>query len=478
MDRREFISKSAVLGASAVLTRYARISAAVIPQKVLIVGAGIAGLVAAYELLLGGHDVQILEARMRPGGRIYTVREPFTDDSHAEAGAIDIGDEYSLVLRYLREFDLTLTEVPPAPRQIFYARQQRYVVPAGQEPEWPYQLTPEERRLGQAGLWKKYISPAALRIGDPARAGWPDASALDYDRTTLNDLLLRRGVSAGALPLFHMTLNGDDFDHVSALQSLSVDAFGARNARWRSIEGGNDRLPRALAAKLGNRVHYGAAMTSVGQDGQKCRIAFQQFGAQHQIESDHVILAIPFSVLRKVEMRGSFSTLKRKAISALRYESITGVYLESKRRFWSERGVAGSAFTDLPIGTIQEIAGTQNSSSGILVSMTERNMARKLQSMDKDERIRWTLGYFDKVHPGFATNYKSGGSIAWDEEPWSLGAWAYYAPGEMKDLFPHVARAEGRIHFAGEHTATDMTLESAAQSGHRAAAEIAHIRAI
>ncbi len=177
-------------------------------------------------------------------------------------------------------------------------------------------------------------------------------------------------------------------------------------------------------------------------------------------------------------MRGSFSTLKRKAISALRYESITGVYLESKRRFWSEQGVAGSAFTDLPIGTIQEIAGTQNSSSGILVSMTERNMARKLQSMDKDERIRWTLGYFDKVHPGFATNYKSGGSIAWDEEPWSLGAWAYYAPGEMKDLFPHVARAEGRIHFAGEHTATDMTLESAAQSGHRAAAEIAHIRAI
>ena len=71
-----------------------QISAAVIPQKVLIVGAGIAGLVAAYELLLGGHDVQILEARMRPGGRIYTVREPFTDDSHAEAGAIDIGDEY------------------------------------------------------------------------------------------------------------------------------------------------------------------------------------------------------------------------------------------------------------------------------------------------------------------------------------------------------------------------------------------------
>lgn len=422
--------------------------------------------------------MQVLEARTRPGGRIFTIREPFTDGLHTEAGAIDIGDGYALVLSYLREFDLALTNAQPAPKQIFYARQRRYVVSGGQEPDWPYRLTPEERRLGQAGLWKKYVSAEVLRIGEPTRTGWPDASALDYDQTTLNDLLLRRGVSSAALPLFRMTLNGEDFDHLSALQSLSTDAFVARNTQWRGIEGGNDRLPRALAAKLGSRVHYGAAMTSIGQDGRKCRIGFQQAGEQHQLESDYVILAIPFSVLRRSEMDGSFPASKRKAIAGLRYESITGVYLQSKRRFWSEEGVAGSAFTDLPIGAIQEIAGGQKSSGGILLSMTERNMARKVQSMGNEERIRWTLRYFDKVHPGFAANFKAGASLVWDEEPWSLGAWAYYAPGEMKELFPHVARAEGRIHFAGEHTASDMTLECAAQSGHRAAAEIADIRMI
>jgi monoamine oxidase len=475
LQRRKFITDSAAFVASAAFT-YTRIEATTVPGKVVVVGAGIAGLAAAYELHRGGYDVHVLEARMRPGGRIYTLREPFSDGLHAEAGAIDIGDAYSLLNRYLRELDLPLTEVQPAAKHIFFAKEHRYVVAAGQEPDWPYQLSAEERRLGQAGLWNKYVSAAVQDIEEPTRDVWPNASALHYDRSTLNDLLLRRGVSSAALPLFHLTLNGDDFDHVSALQSLSIEAFEARNTRWRSIRGGNDRLPKALAAKLGQRVHYGAAMTRVEQHGRKCRIAFQQAGAHHQIESDHVILALPFSVLRKTEMDASFSAAKRQAISALRYESITGVFLQSKRRFWSEEGIAGTALTDLPIGSIQEIAGSQNSSGGILQSMTERNMARKVQSMENKERIRWTLDYLDKVHPGFAANFKNGASIAWDEEPWSLGAWAYYAPGEMKDLFPYVARAEGRVHFAGEHTGSDMTLECAAESGHRAASEIAAIR--
>jgi monoamine oxidase len=472
LDRRSFISGCAAVGFTAGLTRRSRAAREAAPHKIVVVGAGIAGLVAANELHQAGHDVQVFEARMRPGGRIHTLRQSFAEGLHAEAGAIDMGDGYTLISSYLKQYDLALVQPPPMPNQVFYARGQRFVVPQGAEPEWPYSLTPEERRLGKAGLWQKYVANHAAKIGDPENAGWPDASALLYDQKNLNDFLLSKGVSKAALPLFHFTLEGDDFDHVSALQSLSGVAFVARSTRAGGIAGGNDRLPNALAAKLGNRIHYGAAMTSIAQDKQKCRITFDQAGAQHELECERVVLAIPFSVLRRVQMDGSFSPVKREVIAGLRYESITSVFLETKRRFWNDQGTAGGALTDLPIGALQEIVQSEQSQGGILVSMTERTMARGVQSMQEQERIRWTLRDVDKVHPGFAKNFTRGMSIVWDEDPWSRGAWSYYAPGEIRKFFPHVARVEGRIHFAGEHTGTDMTLECAARSGHRAAAEI------
>ena len=130
--------------------------------------------------------------------------------------------------------------------------------------------------------------------------------------------------------------------------------------------------------------------------------------------------------------------------------------------------------TDLPISVVVDHTAAQAGTRGILQSQTERDMARQVWSMKPEERVRWTLEYVDRVHPGFAKNFEGGTSFSWNEEPWSLGAWAYYAPGEVAALFPHVAKPEGRIHFAGEHTTMNMTMEGAAQSGLRAANEVSN----
>ena len=439
------------------------------PQKIMIVGAGIAGLVAAFELMRSGHEVTVLEARMRPGGRIYTLRDSFADDLYAEAGAVDLGEGYPLLLRYVRELNLPLDEVPVAPKRVFFVQGRRYVVLAGQEPDWPYQLRTEERKLGQAGLWRKYVAPAITRIGDPSGSGWPSSSALQYDQTTFRDFLLKEGVSQEAVELFRFTLNGDDYDHLSALQSLLWEDFLTRNTTPMVLRGGNDQLPKAFARRLGERIHYGAAVTKIEQDAKKVRVTALQSGVQQQLEADRAIVAIPFSVLRKVELDSSFSPDKRRVISNLHYEDTTGVFLQSRRRFWSDQGIDGNSATDLPISLVVDHTATQPGSRGILQSQTESQAARRVWAMDPEARLRWTVPYMEQLHPGFAANFEGGTSFCWGEEPWSLGAWAYFAPGEMSTFYPHVARSEGRVYFAGEHTATSMTLEGAAASGLRAA---------
>lgn len=477
LTRRTFLRCSALTGASVALrpSVLRTVSLAKKPKRVVVVGAGIAGLTAAYELVKQGHAVQVLEARMRPGGRVHTLRDPFADGLYAEAGAVDIGDGHELLLRYVREFDLQLTDVPKSSKQVVFARGKRYVVPAGQEPDWPHNLRPEERKLGQAGLWKKYVLPALSEIGDPSSGGWPNSKALKYDGSTFNDFLLSSGASREATQLFHFSLNGDDFDHLSALQSLMWESFLARDNEGRPLRGGNDELPKAFAAQLGNRIRYGTAVVKLEQDDKSARVTFLNGGVQQQLEADRVIVAIPFSVLRRVELDSSFSPQKRKAIFELRYEDCTEVFLQSKRRFWSEEGTDGTAITDLPIGSVLvDHTAAQTGTRGILQSLTEHDVARRVWSMKPDERIRWTLGYLDKVHPGFAENFEGGTSFSWGEEEWSLGAWAYYAPGEVAALYPHVAKPEGRIHFAGEHTTMNMTMEGAAQSGLRAANELSN----
>lgn len=204
---------------------------------------------------------------------MHTLREPFADDLYAEAGAIDVGDGYPLITRYIRLFDLPLIEVPVSPKTVTCARGHRYVSTQNQDPDWPYRLRPAERQLGRAGIWEKYVVSAYAQIGEPSANAWPQAVERDFDSQTLNELLLRRGLSEDAVAVLHLTLYGDDYDHVSALQSLMTESFLARNRKWMMIQGGNDRLPKALAAKLGSRLRYGAKVVKLAQDAQKARVA-------------------------------------------------------------------------------------------------------------------------------------------------------------------------------------------------------------
>jgi monoamine oxidase len=444
------------------------------PKTVVVIGAGIAGLISAYELVQKGHQVTLLEARMRPGGRIYTLRNLFADDLYAEAGAIDFGDAYTIIMRYVELLKVPIVEVPPNPNRLTYARGRRYVTAQNSEPPWPYQLPALERQLGRMGLWDKYVVSAYKQIGHHSLSTQPGLIEREFDAYALNDFAARRGLSKEGIAVLHFTLAGDDFDHVSALQTLWNEAFLAKNRKVMRIRGGNDRLPNALAAALGSRLRYGARVVRVSQTPQRVRLSVAAAAGLQQVEADHVVVTVPFSVLRHCELDSTISNGKRTAIQKMRYESLTRVYIQSQTRFWMQEGITGEAVTDLPFCPVLDHTVIQSGTRGILEAQIEHEMARQVWAMPSVDRVRWALSQMEKVHPGLTANFEGGESFSWDRDPFALGSWAYYAPHEMTAMYPHVARPEGRIHFAGEHTSIYMgTLEGAAESGLRVSDEIA-----
>jgi monoamine oxidase len=365
------------------------------------------------------------------------------------------------------------TEKVGAPKDVYCLNNKRFVIPSGSEPDWPYPLSAEERKLGLHGLWEKYVGGVAQRIGSPATAAWPNAAAGELDGVTINDFLRKQGASDAVIAVLRMTFLGEDFDHVSALQDMVWQPFFDRNKKWMNLKGGNDLLPRAFADRLGKRIHYGAALRKLTQDKDKVHLSVTRGGAVEQVDADRVILAIPFSTLRNIELDDSFSAQKRAVISKLRYDSASHVFLQSRSRFWIEQGISGFAQTDLPIRVVLNYTEAQPGPRAILGIETEGTNSRLIAAMKPEERIRWSLENVTKVYPEMAENFEGGTSVVRDDEPWSLGAAAYYAPGEMTTMFPHVARPEGRVHFPGEHTSELFVMEGAAQSGIRAAREVA-----
>ena len=240
------------------------------------------------------------------------------------------------------------------------------------------------------------------------------------------------------------------------------------------IRGGNDQLPIAIAAQLGSGVCCGATVVRVSQGPEKVRVSMSTGAGLQQVEADHVVVTPPFSVVRNWELDSTISHGKRAAIQNMRYESLTRVYVQSRRRFWAQQGTTGDAVSDLPFCPVLDHTVVQNGTRGILEAQIEHETARQVWAMLPDDRVRWALSHMEKIHPGLTSNFEGGTSFSWDYDPFALGSWAYYAPQEMTAMYPDVSKSEGRIHFAGEHTSALMgTLEGAAESGVRAADEIA-----
>lgn len=483
MRRRDFLKQAAI--ATAALSARPPISFASsrgglqrvgAPKRVIIIGAGLAGLSAAYELTRAGHEVTVLEARTRPGGRVRTLRDGFADGLCAEAGATRIPNHHAITLGYVEHFGLKLDPFqPPDLPSLYYVRGKRIRTTAGGKVEWPYDLTPEERALGLNGMRQKYMWSMVGELGDVADPDWPPPELLEkYDQVNRSDFWRSRGASTEAVALLSAGGIDDRTETWSTLFMLRNQALNQDLDHYYKIRGGNDLLPKAFAARLSEKIHYGAPVVRIEQNSQGVKAVFLQAGAYHSLAGDYLVCAVPFAVQKNIEVTPAFTVEKQRAIEELPYLSASKIFLQARTRFWVDEGQSGFATTDLPIGQVWDMTYKQPGTRGILQAFPISLHSRLVTGMPEQQRIDFALKQVEMIYPGMREHFEGGLTKCWDEDKWARGASSYYKPGQFSSLLPHVARPEGRIHFAGEHTSVwiDGWMQGALESGNRVASEV------
>ena len=477
MDRREFLQLSSMAALSLYASRShgwqmarsaARQSSA---KKVAILGAGMSGLAAGLELTQAGYDVTILEAQLRPGGRVYTLRTPFSDGLYAEAGAGRIPITHTLTLDYVKRFKLELDPFfPQSGADVFLWRGRRQVVPHGQDPDLTQlnvNLTAEERKAGFGGLAKKYLQPLQEKVRALPADAWPLPSLSEWGDISLGDYLRQQGASPDAILYLSQGFESDsllDFIHDSVSHAVPM--------LWK-IRGGNDRLPYAMAEVLRDNIRYGSVIVRIEQKPTSVEVTYTNVGSHHILAADHVICTLPFTVLRGIEVRPQWSVNKAFAIENVYLSPVTRAYTQTKSRFWEADGRNGFASVDQPM-EVWSPTHNQPGKRGIVMSYTYEDLAREYSAISEDAQVKRSLDLFEQIHPGMRENFEGATTWSWLNHPFSKGAFMVTKPGQFRTVVPYLATSEGRIHFAGEHTSPwPGWIQGALHSGLRAARGIA-----
>ena len=445
------------------------------PKSVLVLGAGLAGLAAAWELDEAGHDVTVLEARSRAGGRVRTLREPFADDLFAEAGAVAFSRTYTQANRYIDELGLERAawDRPDLP-SLYHLKGRRFS--GGGQVDWPYDLTAEEAKLGPFGLLKKYVfGTMPSEVSEPE--SWSQAPLADLDDITLGEYMRSHGASEGALGVIRDTqFFGRSVENGSALSSLVADFGLFMGGQPFVLAGGNDRLTTEMASRLGRTVRYGVEVTGLRDTGQGVEVTAMRGDRPETYEADRAICTLPLGVLRGIDIEPRMPSEQRAAVTSVPYITATRTFLQVDRAFWYDEGVTGAASTDLPVGTVDRHPWSDAAGPGeraVLEAYATGSRASRQAARSESELVEYVLNEMEKVHPGIGEHFEGATVKAWSRDPYAQGHVSWPEPGDVTTHLAALQSPHGRIHFAGEHTSVlRSTMEGALRSGIRAANEV------
>lgn len=439
--------------------------------RVVVIGAGIAGLTAAQDLVELGVDVAVLEARDRVGGRMHGVA---TSPGHyVDGGAAYLGDRHTELLKLLHKYAIAVESTAMEGNSTFLVSDER-VVKANRVPPLDVVALGElfdqlEDLVATVDMQSPWLTPEARRLDSTSAAQWlsesvtrPDASV--FFKMFLGEMMAADPAGVSALHMAFYLRSGGGLRYLNAFEG------GAQ--QWR-IAGGAHRLCEAIVHGLGDRVRLRESVWAISQDDSGVLVqAVSADGTRSSHRADRVIMSIPPLLAQGMNFR--------PGLPARRASAVTGrgcaikVHLVYPSPLWREHNVSGwsvSAHGPL-LSTVDD--SPADGSAGVLTAFVTGAAAKTFSVLPPAEQRTAALEHVGRLFPQLPAPSQC--SITnWPHEKYSKGCYAaLFGPGDWHRLGPTLTHPHGRIHWAGTETSLEFfgLMEGAVRSGHRVSAEV------
>lgn len=453
MNRRKFIIGSTIAGAGVLTSQTAfakTLAPAKKPQSVIVIGAGFAGLTAAYLLKKQGVDVRVIEARNRVGGRVFSFNPKGTDGQVIEFGAEWVGNSHTSLIAMCKEFGLELFNNQFDTHLTF----QGNYTQAGQ---WSLSKELEEFWMRKTEIWNGYSDAQKQKFD---KMDW--WRFLSNKGFTERDLLLRE--------LMDSTDFGESIRHTSGYAAFAEYAESSeKNEMDLKIRGGNGKLAEKLADAIGrDRIHLSHKVTDVSQSRKSVSVKCE--GAKAFV-ADKLICTVPTYSVMKINWDPVLPAKQIDAMNSLQYARIAKFPFVFKERFWKEEGF--DMITDTPAHYFYHATKNQPGQTGVLISYVVGDKVDTMASMTKDERQEIILGALKPAFGDVKKYMLDNLMYYWGTDPYSQGAYAFYGKGQWFGTMPTLRESYMNVHFAGEHLADwQGFMEGAINTGEDAVAQI------
>jgi monoamine oxidase len=432
-------------------------------MRVVVVGAGIAGIVAATELQAGGADVVVLEASTRLGGRARTVRDVFAGGQYVESGAEWIDTDHERMLRLIAEHGMSLLgagETWTMIRRMLFRSGRLFgrAEIAELDPHLDEQL----------GRYEEVLEDIGRGIVDPARPQ-DHPQALEHDARSLADVAVTAELGSLAQLFQRRNSQGEFAEEPGLVSSLFVAQQRAQMAKFHDggvrahrLDGGLDTLIGRMAAGLREgTIRCGEAVHEVRWDHHGVEVVTDR-GVD---VADRVVLACSLVAVRSMRFDPPLPGPLARAVAELGYGTVTKTATQFDRRTWP----AGYATTESVAQRAYEPTIDQPGTHGVLMSYAGGDGGRALADLPEHDRRAIVLDDLRSMY-GDLGEVTGGFSRAWSSEPRYGGSYAVYRPGQVTAHWQVLRDPCGPIHLAGEHVATwTGYLEGAAETGERVA---------